>query len=147
MSQTPECRMFLYWKSRRRRYDYRSGEGASPLMQVARRFGVPIRAVRDAIEAQRGPDPVVLSRAQREKERRSRDAAAPVRARRPLAEIEADIKALPFSLPSSVFRRRLERLDAEWRAENVALFDDAVAALRFPEDRSGEGGADEPQVP
>ena len=27
MSQTPERRMFLYWKSRRGRYDYRSGKG------------------------------------------------------------------------------------------------------------------------
>ena len=69
MSQTPECRMFLYWKSRRRRYDYRRGEWGSPLMQVARRFGVPIHAVRDAIEAQRGTDPVAVSRAQRQGQR------------------------------------------------------------------------------
>jgi hypothetical protein len=58
MAQTPERRMFLAWKSRRKRYDYRNGEGVSPLMQVARRFGVPIRTVRAAIEAQRGTDPV-----------------------------------------------------------------------------------------
>jgi predicted transcriptional regulator len=66
VSQTPERRMFLAWKSRRKHYDYRHGEGASPLMQVARRFGVPIRVVRDAIEAQRGTDPVAVSRAQRQ---------------------------------------------------------------------------------
>ena len=52
MNQTPERRMYLAWKARRKRYDYRNGEGASPLMQVAWRFKVPIRVVRDAIEAQ-----------------------------------------------------------------------------------------------
>jgi hypothetical protein len=58
MTQTPERRMFLTWKSVRKNHDYRNGEGASPLMQVARAFRVPIRVVRDAIEAQRGTDPV-----------------------------------------------------------------------------------------
>ena len=47
------------WKSRRKHYDYRNGEGVSPLMQVARRFGVPIRTVRAAIEAQRGAPPAL----------------------------------------------------------------------------------------
>lgn len=56
MSQTPERRMFLMWRAVRKRYDYRRGEWGSPLMQVARRFRVPIRVVRDAIEAQRGGD-------------------------------------------------------------------------------------------
>jgi predicted transcriptional regulator len=58
MTQTPQRRMYLMWKSRRRNYDYRNGEGASPLMQVARSFKVPIRVVREAIEVQRGTDPV-----------------------------------------------------------------------------------------
>jgi hypothetical protein len=66
MTQARERRMFLMWKSVREHYDYRHGEGASPLMQVARRFGVPIRTVRDAIEAQRGTDPLT-GRAQRER--------------------------------------------------------------------------------
>jgi hypothetical protein len=65
VSQTPERRMFLMWKSVRRSYDYQRGEWGSPLMQVARRFGVPIRVVRDAIEAQRGTDPLT-GRSQRE---------------------------------------------------------------------------------
>lgn len=54
MSQTPERRMFLAWKGEKRRHDYRRGETHSPLMKVARRFGVPIRVVRDAIDLQRG---------------------------------------------------------------------------------------------
>jgi hypothetical protein len=53
--------MYLTWKSMRgkgrRGYDYRHGEGASPLMLVARRFKVPITIVREAIEVQRGTDP------------------------------------------------------------------------------------------
>jgi|HubBroStandDraft_3_1064219.scaffolds.fasta_scaffold1938900_2 hypothetical protein len=73
MPQTPERRMFLMWKSMRgkgrRGYDYRRGEGASPLMLVARRFRRPIRDVRDAIEAQRGTDPLT-GRARREGRRR-----------------------------------------------------------------------------
>ena len=72
MSQTPERRMFLMWQSVRKSYDYRRGEWGSPLMQVARSFGVPIRTVRDAIEAQRGTDPVALSRAQRGRGHRDR---------------------------------------------------------------------------
>jgi hypothetical protein len=58
VTQTPERRMFLMWKSVRKSYDYRRGEWGSPLMQVARRFRVPIRVVREAIEVQRGTDPV-----------------------------------------------------------------------------------------
>lgn len=61
--------MFLMWKSVRKGYDYRNGERGSPLMQVARCFKVPVRAVRDAIEAQRGTDPVTVSRAQRRRDR------------------------------------------------------------------------------
>ena len=49
--------------------------------------------------------------------------------RRPLAEIAADIRALPLSLPTPVYRRELERLNAEWKAENLRLFDAAVAPL------------------
>jgi hypothetical protein len=58
MSQTPQRRMFLMWKSVRKRYDYRRGEWGSPLMQVAVRFKVPIRTVRAAIKAERGTDPL-----------------------------------------------------------------------------------------
>lgn len=58
MSQTRERRMYLMWKAlkRNRSYqrEYRKGWVDGPLMQVARRFRVPIRVVRDAIEAQRG---------------------------------------------------------------------------------------------
>lgn len=53
MGQTPERRMYLMWKAERKRHDYRRGEKHSPLMKVARRFGVPIRRVREAIETQR----------------------------------------------------------------------------------------------
>lgn len=53
MTQTRERRMYLAWKGEKRRHDYRTGEPHSPLMKVARRFGVPIRVVRDAIETQR----------------------------------------------------------------------------------------------
>jgi hypothetical protein len=49
--------MFLMWKAVRQRYDYRHGEWGSPMMQVARRFKVPIRTVREAIEAQRATSP------------------------------------------------------------------------------------------
>jgi hypothetical protein len=45
--------MYLAWKAQKRRHDYRHGEQHGPLMKVARRFGVPIRVVRDAIETQR----------------------------------------------------------------------------------------------
>jgi hypothetical protein len=44
--------MYLAWKAAKARHDYRRGEPHSPLMKVAMRFRVPIRAVRDAIEAQ-----------------------------------------------------------------------------------------------
>jgi hypothetical protein len=53
MSQTPEQRMFLMWKAAKARYDYRRGEAYSPLMKVARRFGRPIREVRDILDAQK----------------------------------------------------------------------------------------------
>lgn len=54
--QRPERRMYLAWKAARADSDwYRSGCGPSPLMQVARKFKVPVRVVRDAIETQRGP--------------------------------------------------------------------------------------------
>lgn len=52
--------------------------------------------------------------------------------RRSLAEIEADIKALPLWLPPRVFRHKLERLHAEWTAENLRLFD--VVADHFARD-------------
>lgn len=55
MTQSRERRMFLMWRAMKARHDYRRGETHSPLMKVARRFGVPIRAVRDAIESQRRP--------------------------------------------------------------------------------------------
>lgn len=45
--------MYLSWRAERRRHDYRRGERHNPLMKVAMRFGVPIRQVREAIEAQR----------------------------------------------------------------------------------------------
>ncbi|MFB7823859.1 hypothetical protein [Streptomyces hydrogenans] len=59
MSQTRECRMYLMWRALKRsrsfQYEYyRKGWVDGPLMQVARRFKVPIRVVRDAIDAQRG---------------------------------------------------------------------------------------------
>ncbi|MFF0588512.1 hypothetical protein ACFYWD_21345 [Streptomyces sp. NPDC003781] len=53
MTQTRERRIYLAWKGEKRRHDYRNGETHSPAMKVARRFRVPIRVVRDAIEAQR----------------------------------------------------------------------------------------------
>lgn len=56
MPQTPERRMYLMWKAAKARHDYRNGEPHSPLMKVARRFGLPIREVRDIINAQRPAD-------------------------------------------------------------------------------------------
>lgn len=53
MGQTPERRMFLMWKAEKRRHNYRKGEPHNPLMKVARRFRIPIREVREAIDAQR----------------------------------------------------------------------------------------------
>lgn len=46
--------MYLMWRAAKRSHDYRRGEPHSPLMRVARRFAVPIRQVRDAIDSQRG---------------------------------------------------------------------------------------------
>lgn len=62
MSQTRERRMYLYWKALKSDRDYqrdyrRYGTLPKPLMMVARRFGVPIREVREVIEAQKGPCP------------------------------------------------------------------------------------------
>lgn len=62
MPQTPERRMYLMWRAlkhspkyRDYRHDhYQKGWTASPLMQVAMRFGRPIREVREIIDAQRG---------------------------------------------------------------------------------------------
>ncbi|MFF8902569.1 hypothetical protein ACF082_34445 [Streptomyces lydicus] len=54
MSQSRERRMYLMWKAEKARHDYRRGEPHTPLMRVAQRFQVPIREVREAIEAQRG---------------------------------------------------------------------------------------------
>lgn len=63
MPQTPERRMYLYWRSlkRSRRYrsyrhdHYQKGWIHSPLMEVARTFRRPVREVRDIIDAQKGP--------------------------------------------------------------------------------------------
>lgn len=46
------------WKARKKHAEdwYQKGYGCSPLMSVAQRFKVPVRVVRDVIEAQRtGP--------------------------------------------------------------------------------------------
>lgn len=51
--QSREERMYLAWKGEKKRHDYRNGEPHSPLMKVARRFRVPIRVVREAIETRR----------------------------------------------------------------------------------------------
>jgi hypothetical protein len=53
VSQTRERRMYLAWKAEKKRHDYRLGEKHSPLMKVARRFGLPIREVREILDAQR----------------------------------------------------------------------------------------------
>ncbi|BET51752.1 hypothetical protein RGQ21_67340 [Kitasatospora aureofaciens] len=57
MSQTRERRMFLYWKSLKRNREYqfgmRKGWYHKPLMMVAVKFRLPIREVRDIIEAQK----------------------------------------------------------------------------------------------
>lgn len=59
MPQTRERRMYLYWKSIRRDREYvhgwRKGWYPKPVMAVAQRFGVPVREVRDILEAQKGP--------------------------------------------------------------------------------------------
>jgi hypothetical protein len=50
--------MYLMWKAAKRNGDWwRRGWGHSPLMQVAQRFRVPVREVRDIIDAQKGPRP------------------------------------------------------------------------------------------
>lgn len=59
MSQTRERRMYLYWKSLKTNRDYihswHKGWLPKPVMMVAMRFGVPVREVRDILEAQKGP--------------------------------------------------------------------------------------------
>lgn len=59
MPQTPERRMYLYWKALKRDREYihgwRKGWYPKPVMMVARRFGRPIREVRDVLDAQKGP--------------------------------------------------------------------------------------------
>ena len=59
MPQTPERRMYLYWKALKRDREYQSGYRRhgyypKPLMMVAMKFSRPIREVRDIIEAQKG---------------------------------------------------------------------------------------------
>lgn len=54
--------MYLYWRSLKHDREYqhgyrRKGWYPKPLMMVARRFGLPVREVRDIIEAQKGPRP------------------------------------------------------------------------------------------
>lgn len=53
MSTSPERRMYLTWKAARKSYDYRRGCPERPLMQVARRFRIPIRELREIIAVQR----------------------------------------------------------------------------------------------
>lgn len=61
MSQTPERRMYLYWRAlchdpkyRGYRHDHhQKGWVHSPLMMVARKFGRPIREVREILDAQK----------------------------------------------------------------------------------------------
>jgi hypothetical protein len=48
---------------------------------------------------------------------------------RTLAEIEADIHALPRTMWPGRYKKKLDALQAEWKAANVALFDAQVAAL------------------
>lgn len=50
--QTFERRVYLCWKSIKARYDYRRGEGVSVLYRVAQRMRIPVREVRDIIDAQ-----------------------------------------------------------------------------------------------
>jgi hypothetical protein len=56
MAQTPERRMYLMWRAAKKRSQhdyYRKRWCHSPLMQVAVRFGVPVRHVRAVVAAQR----------------------------------------------------------------------------------------------
>jgi hypothetical protein len=50
--------MYLMWRAAKKNSGdwYRKGYGCSPLMQVARRFHIPVRELRDVIEAQKGDD-------------------------------------------------------------------------------------------
>lgn len=58
MSQTRERRMYLYWRALKKDREYqhglRKGWYHKPLMQVAMRFGIPIREVREILDAQKG---------------------------------------------------------------------------------------------
>lgn len=56
MSQTPEDRMYLFYKAAKKRsqyWHYRKGWIPSPVMQIAQRFEVPCQRVRDVLEARR----------------------------------------------------------------------------------------------
>jgi hypothetical protein len=53
VSQTRERRIFLHWKALKRRHDYRRG-GPSVLLALARRWEMPIREIREVLEAQKG---------------------------------------------------------------------------------------------
>lgn len=60
MPQTRERRMYLMWKAAKKssQHDYyRKRWCHSPVMQVAVRFGVPVKTVREVIEAQRASKP------------------------------------------------------------------------------------------
>lgn len=59
MTQTPERRMYLYYKALRRdrsyQYEhYRKGWLPGPFMMVAMRFKRPVKEVRDIIDSQKG---------------------------------------------------------------------------------------------
>ena len=54
MSQTPERRMYLYYRRLKRSGRFRYDDfGQSPWLHIARRFRKPIREVREIVEAQR----------------------------------------------------------------------------------------------
>jgi hypothetical protein len=53
MTQTRERRIFLHYKAIRKRHDYRRGEWASPLVQLARWWGIPVREAKEIIETQK----------------------------------------------------------------------------------------------
>lgn len=54
MASTRERRIFLHWKSLKRTYDYRHGDGQSVLMKLARHWKMPIREIKSILEAHRG---------------------------------------------------------------------------------------------
>lgn len=53
MSQTPERRIFLHYRALKKRYDYRRGEGLSVLMQMARKYKMPISDIKRIIEQEK----------------------------------------------------------------------------------------------